>query len=924
MSTSPTSPKSPTSNSQEQSTSFASTSVHVTPHITLTLPRKGRAKQLLKDFYGLPDGKKADPLDIDFSAFDVNKYVNNMLAEKHLSELMQRDNDLSTEIRQLDGDMKTLVYENYSKFISATDTIRKMKSNVENMESEMDQLSQSINNISNVTSSVNSALGLKRDKILQLTGVHDLLKKIQFIFELPTRLKNCLDQKSYAQAVRYYAKTSKLLEHYRSLSVFSSIEIECKEIMDKVTKRIRENMTNMNATGSEITDCMALLIILKEPPQQLAKEYLELQKNFLTNLLRKTMEEMSSLSLDSSQDSQPKNADSELKKEPSSPISPKKRAKSKLTYLNQKFLKELNKFVESFNGFFLMPPREIREAKSPGKSPGKSPRSAGNDILRIVSANMDGDDRDIARQDFLNFTDDMAKEYFIIVDSLLEFPEQITNLNPSTHLQLLNDLYYATLSCNSLCTIARFEDRVNEVITAWEIKLAKSLFGTAEKKLMEKFTKYAENELKKESSTSSNSQVHELQSYILEMEATFSDYLTGDCFRLLEECIKTETPMIQKKGGVDRLLKEFQTQFKEFWRSIVQSSNKYIAPVHPTPITQNPIQSPPSIIALMMSRVLLDFGEIIAIQVYMTFSNILYNQHNDYRNRIGAEIYNGLGERFTIAKELAHDVREVVGICKDVAQRILERYVEIKGNQVSSKIRNIYIPNYIQNLDENLGKSPLPEKVTPIWSEIITDLVYIEREVVMLYGGPVDEEKSKEVENIVEKRLNPILKPDTSSNVSGGDKSLLSPGTALIKSPYAHSNSSYSSISSTRSRTSPNPFTSSVQLTSHIDKLFSDRVEIYGIVEMSIVGIMMGIIKILLKTWIEMIRLNTLTNKSFQQLQVDSEYMRVKLWRFIEDEGIMNTMLQELASSAFKRCIEDPLPLVYADIEMIVSGKVSF
>lgn len=53
-----------------------------------------------------------------------------------------------------------------------------MKSNVENMESEMDQLSQSINNISNVASSVNSALGPKRDKIRQLTGVHDLLKKV--------------------------------------------------------------------------------------------------------------------------------------------------------------------------------------------------------------------------------------------------------------------------------------------------------------------------------------------------------------------------------------------------------------------------------------------------------------------------------------------------------------------------------------------------------------------------------------------------------------------------------------------------------------------------------------------------------------------------------------------------------------------------
>ena len=33
----------------------------------------------------------------------------------------------STEIRSLDSEMQTLVYENYNKFISATDTIRKVK-----------------------------------------------------------------------------------------------------------------------------------------------------------------------------------------------------------------------------------------------------------------------------------------------------------------------------------------------------------------------------------------------------------------------------------------------------------------------------------------------------------------------------------------------------------------------------------------------------------------------------------------------------------------------------------------------------------------------------------------------------------------------------------------------------------------------------
>ena len=29
--------------------------------------------------------------------------------------------------------------------------------------------------------------------------------------------------------------------------------------------------------------------------------------------------------------------------------------------------------------------------------------------------------------------------------------------------------------------------------------------------------------------------------------------------------------MMQKKGGIDHLLKRFQAQFKEFWHSIVQS-----------------------------------------------------------------------------------------------------------------------------------------------------------------------------------------------------------------------------------------------------------------------------------------------------------------------------------------------------------------
>lgn len=61
-------------------------------------------------------------------------------------------------MKKLDSDMQMLVYENYNKFISATDTIRKMAQNVEGMETEMADLGSSMDRISESSATVNKAL----------------------------------------------------------------------------------------------------------------------------------------------------------------------------------------------------------------------------------------------------------------------------------------------------------------------------------------------------------------------------------------------------------------------------------------------------------------------------------------------------------------------------------------------------------------------------------------------------------------------------------------------------------------------------------------------------------------------------------------------------------------------------------------------
>ena len=81
-------------------------------------------------YYGLDEdkagGASLDPCDIDGAHFKPDMFLGKLIREKSLTELMDKESEMLRQIRSLDSDMQTLVYENYNKFISATDTIRKV------------------------------------------------------------------------------------------------------------------------------------------------------------------------------------------------------------------------------------------------------------------------------------------------------------------------------------------------------------------------------------------------------------------------------------------------------------------------------------------------------------------------------------------------------------------------------------------------------------------------------------------------------------------------------------------------------------------------------------------------------------------------------------------------------------------------------
>ena len=161
------------------------------------LPREGSSAQVVgrksslksNTSRKLSSNDSGNPLDINNANFDPELFVTRLISEASLSQLMAQEGEIVRQIQGLDSDMQTLVYENYNKFIAATETIRKMRVDFRSMEEEMDQLASSMTSITTFSSNISDKLRERRQEVARLSSTNSTLQKLQFVLELPQRLK---------------------------------------------------------------------------------------------------------------------------------------------------------------------------------------------------------------------------------------------------------------------------------------------------------------------------------------------------------------------------------------------------------------------------------------------------------------------------------------------------------------------------------------------------------------------------------------------------------------------------------------------------------------------------------------------------------------------------------------------------------------
>ncbi|KAM1058263.1 hypothetical protein ACFX15_030782 [Malus domestica] len=266
-----------------------------------------RMRDLLSSFYSpdpslsSPDSKSSSKyatLDaINSTSFDPDQYMHLLVHKSNLEGLLQRHVQMAAEIKNLDTDLQMLVYENYNKFISATDTIKQMKSNIVGMEANMEQLLEKIMSVQSRSDGVNTSLSEKREHIEKLHRTRNLLRKVQFIYDLPARLGKCIKSEAYADAVKFYTGAIPIFKAYGD----SSFQ-DCKRASEEAVTIIIKNLQGKLFSDSESIQARAeAAVLLKQldfPVDSLKVKLLEKLEQSVAGLQLK-IEDIGNASLDS-------------------------------------------------------------------------------------------------------------------------------------------------------------------------------------------------------------------------------------------------------------------------------------------------------------------------------------------------------------------------------------------------------------------------------------------------------------------------------------------------------------------------------------------------------------------------------------------------------------------------------------------------
>lgn len=769
--------------------------------ISLSLEEKAkRTRDLLTSFYGdnssNPDGvTRSDSFTINTPAFDPARYMNNLVGKTNVEGLLQRHVEMAAEITNLDSDLQMLVYENYNKFISATDTIRRMKDNVVGMETNMEQLLEKITSVQSKSDSVDASLCERRERIENLNRTRSLLRKVQFIYDLPSQLMKCIKSEAYADAVKYYVGALPVLKVYGQSS-FETCRKESEEAIGTVIKLLQARLFTDSEPVEARAEAVVLLKQLGFPVDNLKTKVLEAKlEHFLSELQAEARQENHAVT-DSDNPSELISDSIALKPVENSKDSIGEFAKMVTAYRiifpnSEKRLTEVA--IDLFNKHFAC----LRQ-------PEKGNASAAELIsaLRVICA-------------------DVRRMHEVLPEAGL--PEYAIKAAETAIKQYVSNMFGRLFSqVTEILAILQSHQRDRE--SPEKIKPLQAAFDSGKNALLQGS---------------------------LDILVDFRQLLDDN----LELLVKLRDLYIDwVQGG----FQDFFTSLEDLFHSVSRGTCDGKLPLMER--LQSDKVSTGVVLVLAQLSVFIEHTAIpkITEEIAVGFSGG------------GARSYED-GPAFIPA--------EICRMFRSVGDNLLHSYINMQTCKLSLLVKkSIATPNWLKYKE--------PRDVRMFVDLLLQELKTVEAEVqqVLNQGSTRKHRRSDSTGSTNSSRSNQIR--DDRGNRSSKNRA--------------------------RSRL----------LESHMAKLFKQKVEIFTKLEYTQESVISAIVKMCLKSFQEYVRLETFSRSGFQQIHLDTQFLREPLKEVVEDEAVIDFLLDEVCVAAAERCL-DPIPLEPAILDRLIHAKIA-
>jgi len=182
--------------------------------------------------------------DIDSSSFHSPHHTKSHILTCTSHDLLTTDESLALSIRLLDSTMQTLVYENYSKFIDATDAIRNIGHSVNVSQRGLNRLKSGIEKMETSILEMDATLRKSRESVAEKLRVKRLLTRLTRLLELPHTLKKLVDKDGkYRVAMKNYYDAMQILErHSDGFESLKSIEGDCVKIIGRMVDSLKRKI----------------------------------------------------------------------------------------------------------------------------------------------------------------------------------------------------------------------------------------------------------------------------------------------------------------------------------------------------------------------------------------------------------------------------------------------------------------------------------------------------------------------------------------------------------------------------------------------------------------------------------------------------------------------------------------------------------